>query len=399
MVLSNDFISRQDGESIEEYTDRLSENKDIYGLKWDNVAALVNAEAGTNYSGDKYRKSYSRKLAAMPEDDVVVPDGISLINEEDPLYKYQKAKIQARDERTALNAMYRRLSREDTLKEIAADYADKMSSKKLLPTFPNKIESASSNVAVLNTGDWHYGLEVDNYWNTFNTDICKERVRKMIGQTIYYCEKNNIDTLIVNGLGDYINGYIHLPLRIYSQEDVISQTMDVAEILAEMLSEFSEHFNVVFTTVYGNHARLMPNKKENIDLESLERIIPWYLQTRLADNARIKIDSEKSVDDDFSLLYAGKWSFAAVHGDKDRVDSVTKNLTLMMDRKFHCIITAHKHHFSADEQNGCLVISNPSLIGVDEYSKNLRLTSSPAQTLIIVGEYTPVECIYYLNLE
>jgi predicted phosphodiesterase len=107
---------------------------------------------------------------------------------------------------------------------------------------------------------------------------------------------------------------------------------------------------------------------------------------------------EKEVDDDFSLFKVGKWQFAAVHGDKDRAPAVVKNLTLMTDRKFHCIITAHKHHFSADEQNGCIVIANPSLIGVDEYSKNLRLTSSPAQTLIMVGEHTPVECIYYLNL-
>ena len=405
MIFSNEsstFISRQDGESIEEYTDRLSVNKDIYGLKWDNVAALVNAEAGTNYSGDKYRKSYSRKMASGEITPEEIPEAFDDgdITSDDLLYQLQKARVQMRDERTALNAMYRRLSREDTLKEIAADFADKMSAKKLLPTFNAPLISKGNKTAVLNTGDWHYGLLVDNYWNTFNVDICKERIRRMIDQTIYYCERNGVTNLIVNGLGDYISGFIHLQLRIYSQEDVISQTEDVTEIFAEMLTEFSEHFNVTFHSVFGNHSRLNANKSESIDLENLERIIPWALMRRqgIADNARITIVEDKIVDNDFSLFNAGKWQFAAVHGDKDRVNNVVKNLTLMTDRKFHCIITAHKHHLSADEQNGCIVVANPSLIGVDDYSKNLRLTSSPAQTLIMVGEFTPVECIYYLNL-
>ena len=363
------------------------------------MAALVNAEAGTSYSGDKYRKSYSRKMASgdiIPEE---IPEAFDEddITSDDLLYQLQKARIQMRDERTALSAMYRRLSREDTIKEIAENYANAMSAKKILPS-PVSVVEDGSGYAVLNTGDWHYGLTVDNYWNKFDANICRRRLGRMVDQTIFYGRKHKINTVIVNGLGDYISGLIHLQLRVYAQEDVISQIMDVCEIFAEILTDLSREFNVEFHSVFGNHARLMPNKKENIDLESLERMVPWYLKQRLAGNKRIVIAADKEIDDDFSLFKAGKWQFAAVHGDKDKCAAVVKNLTLMTDRKFHCIITAHKHHFSADEQNGCIVVSNPSLIGVDEYSKNLRLTSSPAQTLIMVGEFTPVECIYYLNL-
>ena len=74
-------------------------------------------------------------------------------------------------------------------------------------------------------------------------------------------------------------------------------------------------------------------------------------------------------------------------------------MTLMTRKPFDLIITAHKHHLSAEETNGCLVVGNPCLIGVDDYSYGLRATSYPAQTLVIVGEDSPVECVYYIRLD
>ena len=403
-MMMNDFVARQDGESVEDYTRRLCVNRTVYGLKWDNVATLVNAEAGTNYSGDKYRKQFSREelggltvqsLPPITSSEVTGDDDMSA---EEYLYELNKLKTQMRDERTTAAALFRRMAREDTIKELGIACAEKMNEKKLLPFSPVRVDKkAREKYAILNTGDWHYGLTVDNHWNHFDTDTCKERVAEMTRQTIDYCETNGITHLIVNGLGDYINGYIHLPLRIYSQEDVMTQVMTVSEMLAEMLVKLSEHFFVSFYNVLGNHARMTPNKKESIDLESLERIIPWYLQTRLAGNKNIVIE-DNEYDIDFTLFECNGWKFASVHGDKDKVNNVARNIAMMIDEQ-DCIITAHKHHLSADEQNRCIVISNPSIIGVDDYSKNLRLTSRPAQTLIIVGDNSPVECLYYLNLE
>ena len=395
--MMNDFVAKQDGESIDEYTARLCANKSVYGLKWDTIATLVNKEAGTNYTGDKYRKQFSK---SQNEDDlnlITLPDEAEELTPDELLYELNKLKVQARDERTAAAAMFRRMAREDTIKELGIEAARALSSKKLLPSVDTHKNKTKEKYAVLNIGDWHYGLVVDNYWNTFDTDVCKKRVASLTRQTIEKCEANNITHLVVNGLGDYINGVIHLPLRVYSQEDVMTQIMTVSEMLAEMLAELSLHFFVTFYNVLGNHARVTADKKESIDLESLERIVPWYLTTRLAGNKNVVIE-DNEYDIDFTLFTCNGWKFAAVHGDKDKVNSVARNIAMMVEDQ-DCIITAHKHHLSADEQNRCIVISNPSLIGVDDYSKNLRLTSRPAQTLIIVGDSAPVECLYYINLE
>lgn len=392
-MTTNDFIARQDGESIDEYTLRLCENKSLYGLKWDNVATLVNHESGDDYTGDKYRKWFFR----MKNDECVVDDGLSTVTEDDQAYELMKMKLQARDERIAANALFRRMAREDTIKELGIKCAETMNEKKLLSLPLVRFSGDEDRSAVLNVGDWHYGLVVDNHWNKFDTEICKKRVSLLTAKTIEFCTRHGVSRLIVNGLGDYISGIIHLPLRIYSQDDVMTQIMTVSEMMAEMLNELSKHFYVEFHNVLGNHARVVANKKESIDLESLERILPWYLKTRLAENKNVEI-VDNDLDIDFSLFTVNGWKFAAVHGDKDKVANVAKNVAMMVDEQ-DCIITAHKHHLSADEQNRCIVISNPSLIGVDDYSKNLRLTSRPAQTLIIVGDDAPIECMYYLNLE
>lgn len=273
------IIAIQDGESVSEYADRLCLNKDAYGLKWDTIAVLVNSEAGTTYTGDKFRKQFARTRAAIEVScDAVLSGGCDAAEANEELMKLWKIKTQAHDERNSVNALYRRLSREETLKEIAADYAEKMNAKKILPASTSLKPSVTGveQTAILNVGDWHYGLEVNNFWNKFSIDICKKRIANMISYTLKYCKRHEINRLIVNGLGDYINGIIHLPLRIYSQEDVMSQVMDVCEILAEMIAEFdaSNQFNrVEFYNVVGNHARISANKKRPSILNHLK---DWF---------------------------------------------------------------------------------------------------------------------------
>ena len=40
--------------------------------------------------------------------------------------------------------------------------------------------------ALLALSDWHYGMVTDNIWNTYNTDICKKRVEKLVSKVIEY---------------------------------------------------------------------------------------------------------------------------------------------------------------------------------------------------------------------
>ena len=60
---------------------------------------------------------------------------------------------------------------------------------------------------------------------------------------------------------------------------------------------------------------------------------------------------------------------------------------------FDFIVSAHLHHFAAEEQGGCKVLCNPSLIGCDEYSDNHRWKSVPGQLFIVSTLTDPVDTI------
>ena len=71
---------------------------------------------------------------------------------------------------------------------------------------------------------------------------------------------------------------------------------------------------------------------------------------------------------------------------------------MMTKIHYDLILSAHLHHFSADEKNETILISNASLMGTDDYAQSLRLNSKPSQNLIILGEDNPLECIYNIPL-
>jgi hypothetical protein len=271
-----------------------------------------------------------------------------------------------------------------------------MSSKKLLPIYFEEDTNDGDKKAILCISDWHYGIEFRNYWNTYDTTIAKERIAELCRKTIEYCSRNNVNQLYVVNLADLIAGRIHAQIRYQSRIDVITQTIEISEILAEFLTSLSKYFKIEYRDCLDNHSRLEPNKKEAMDLESLARITTWYLKERLK-NTDITIH-DNFFGEDIVSFNVFDHKICAVHGDKDRPESVIKNLTLMTQEHWDLILTAHRHHFSADETNECLVISNGSLMGTDSYAANLRLSSKPTQNLIIVSKDCVAECIYRIEL-
>ena len=249
--------------------------------------------------------------------------------------------------------------------------------------------------AVLLLSDWHYGIEFNNKWNVYNPDIAKERVTRLYKKVVSHCMDNDISHIHVLNLADLIAGRIHLTIRLESRIDVITQIMEVSELLAQFLNNLTRYFEVDYYSCLDNHSRVEPNKSDSLDLESLCRITDWYLKERLGDT--VNIHDNKFGDDIITLNVLGH-PIIGVHGDKDRQNSVIEKMTLFTRQSYDLACTAHMHHFSADEHTGTVLISNGALMGCDTYSKNLRLYSDPSQTLIIVSKENVTECVYRIVL-
>lgn len=420
-VLSLDKTQLED-ETDMEYIHRICSVKEDLGMTWKEISELFKENLGMCYSPSYYSKNFkagnfnpvvnvetTTSCDSMCEtcdnlSECLVDWAESLSSKEDyvnnKLRELAMKKVEVSDLVTQNNAYMRRLSREQTIRDIAHDYAVTMSDKKILeaPELDDVWTDYSDAEGVLLLSDWHYGMVCDNPWNKFDPDICKERVYKLLSKTIQIIKKENISHLHVLDLADLIAGRIHTQIRIESRFDVITQTMQVAEILAEFLNELSYHCGISFYSCLDNHSRLEPNKKESMDLESLARLIPWYLTERLKDNDCVEICENTYGADIITCKVAGH-NIIGVHGDNDSPTHALERLSLMTHQHYAMLCTAHLHHFSADEQHQSMVVSNSSLMGVDRYAEKLRLTSDPSQTFVVATPENVCECIYRIVLK
>lgn len=384
---------RLDDETEDDYILRICGLKEDKRLLWDEIARIINKELELNYSESRYRKLYSAYKKGKA--DVVKEEEIPEISEYmQQKIELQKERVKISDERIQTNAYIRQIAREETIKEIASKCAQEMNSKKLLEA-PKELCMSGKNAAILQLSDIHYGLVVDNYWNKYNPDIAKNKISQLRDKVIQYCKFNDVSDLYIAELGDAIAGRIHETIKYQSRFDVITQIMQISEIIAEMIADLSKHFKIHYYCCLDNHSRLEPNKKAALDLESLARIIPWYLKERVG--SFIEINDNKYGEDIITFKCKG-FNIAGCHGDKDSPIKVVDNLSMMTRENFDMVLTAHLHHFSADEKNQILVISNPSVLSTDDYSKNLRLSSKSAQNLIIVSDENVMECLYRIVL-
>ena len=395
MILINE-LKKFDNESIEQYKQRVCSSKDDYALTWNEVAKVINSNTGLNLSADAYRKYYY-----FHKDDANLKINI----EDNSNYiRLQKEKIKLRDERNQLNSLVRTLAREETLKEIALEVVDKLSYHKMLnPPKPERLqalrESAQENKsATLVISDWHYGLEVDVPYNKYNPEIAVERINQLLTKTVTLCKEEKISDLIILNLGDLISGNIHLPLRINNRYDVITQTINVAELLSEFIVELCENVpNVFYSSTTDNHSRIDSNKKESLQIESFVRIIDWHIKYRLKDISNFTF-IENSLGQDIASYYTQGHIIAGVHGDKDKQSSIISSLTLYAQHHWDMILSAHMHHFSANESNNTLFLCNGSLVGTDEYASSLRCNSKPSQLFIVSTPENVADSIHKIDL-
>ena len=313
------------GTSFDDYISILCKHKVLDGddISWQDIADLASHWFPVGYSRHFYSRHAEEFLSLSSEEGKSEDDELTQEEIEDPtdifkeqLLELQKERVKIQDERSQNGAYVRRLAREDTIKEIALEAVLAMSAKKELEVRPPKHFWDTDKEAVLLLSDWHYGMEIDSYWNKFTPEIAKSRVNKLLNETIARCEAQMIDTIHVLNLGDLIAGRIHLPLRIESRIDTITQIMQVSELLAEFLYELQGHIQFVhYYSCTDNHSRIEPDKTQSIDLESLCRITDWYLKMRLKDTGVI-IHDNKYGEDIITLSVAGH-DMIAVHGDKD----------------------------------------------------------------------------------
>ena len=365
---------------------------------WDELASIV----GTEYTGEQYRKIVVRRQdrdgTLMKNVNVLSNKTVTDITEEEVVNKTEelfKLHQRVRDERNAYNRKLRDDSRIDALKDAIKGTVGKLQS---LPkvSYPT-MSKAFNKEAILLFSDLHLGVELDEWYNTFNSEIAEARVMKLVDDAIQYCRSNNVKKLNFINLGDLVHGLIHVSARLEEQFGVIEQVMVASEIISKALNKLQEAApEIAYRSCTDNHSRTVANKSEAIEKDNFNRLVDWFLQERLK-NTNIKFVNDNLSKDlgKFTLENGKKVMFS--HGHLDTVNQVFQNWAGGTGEVVDFIFLGHFHNEKLKSFQKTRVYINGSIVGPDQYANTKRLYTPPSQILLVFDNDNIIN--YSINLD
>jgi predicted phosphodiesterase len=321
-------------------------------------------------------------------------DAVSLLDQK--RIELQKERQKFFDQRAAFNRAVRERARQEELNEILVD-AVRSGNLPQLKYEPGDIQD-SDNDLLVSLNDIHYGANVSNYWNTYNSEICRQMMCVYLDRILSIAKTHRSERCIVWANGDEISGNIHQSIAVTNQENVIEQIKGVSELIAEFLAELSGHFQkVIFVSVAGNHSRLDPNKDRALLNERLDDLVEWYLSARLQNFENIVIGGGDKVDETMYLIDIRGKTYCGVHGDFDGSPGKVQALQTMAMKPVYAVLSGHLHHNKVDEVQGMKTIMAGSFLGMDDFCVQKRIVGRPEQMVCVCDE-SGVHCVYDIPL-
>ena len=394
----DNILKRKDGETDYEYCFRLSweKSKNQLDIDWQEIVDLC----GLDWSADHCRKTmigairHQEYINTKTREQLTNEQYTKLLEKE---LELEKKKVKIQDMKTALNKQIRELARKESLGELLEDKLKElnMQPKIINDEYKSRISSGKSAIALFS--DWHYGIEVDNFLNKFNPDICRERVEKLTDKIIDYCQLNKIDKLHVFIMGDIISSENYNVIRLQNRENLIDQIINASDLLTKAIIKLSKYIPYCLIGVCtGNHCRSQ-QKGDATNKDNYIHLIKKYLELGLTNVSNVAF-IENSYDDEIINAEINGLSVIATHGDKVAKTNGSYKLSAIIDKKIDLLCLGHWHESRMETNHRTIVHINGSLVSSDEYARNLNLYAFPTQKLLIIGD-KEIECCYDIRLD
>lgn len=391
-------LKKQENENDEQFIWRICQYKDsgLLDVGWDEVADILNKELGLEDSPlteATFRKPY-QQAKRFYDAGVFNADAEDTYLSELRLQKQEleKEKVKVRDERNEL----RRMLREEARKESYVDLIKRTISESVIEPLdyqPNNVTADGNNDLIVTLFDVHAGMNVVNYFNTFNDDVLRERMHKYLDKIIEIQNRHQSENVCVI-MSELLSGYIHPTIRIENNQNLIEQFVSVCEYIAEFLAELSKHFITVNVFMApGNHSRLMPNKDQSLRNENMDLLALPYLRAKLQNIDNILIH-DNDVDCMIAMFRVHNQTIFAVHGDKTSMNNVADKLTAFIGFRPNLIYMGHMHTNAMTTFHDTKCIQAGSLMGGgDEYCLDHMLKNKPEQIVSVITD-DGLECNY-----
>lgn len=379
-------LKRKENESRLHFIWRVySYQRDVGGITNEECGKICRTELNESFDESTYRKTAQAFFSVFDEvkheylSDEAFENRLEEIEKrEEELYKQQ---VKARD---ALREHKKSLANEARIENLIDVIDDAILTLPEIHINSKVDRIQNGNSAVLKFSDLHIGKDIENYFNTYNTEIAIVRVEKLISETIKYCNLYEVDTIYFANLNDNIEGVLRILSRVESNEDLISQIMIASEIISNAIAELLNHgFNVKYVSTFDNHSRSTMNYKEHVEVESFSRLIDFYVKSRLGN----KIEYiNNSIDGNLGYVQINGKNHFFAHGHlkAHALNSAVQNISIPLNMRVDYLHVGHWHSAQSREYHFSKVYVNGSICGVDEYAMNNGWYSKPSQKLLIV---------------
>jgi len=390
-----DNLERYENESIEDTLYRLGTWKTNGKLNctWDDIADVLNAEYDENYCESRYRKlyyqmshntSYTQPLLFNTELDNDLRKNIREI---------EKKRVQIQREKNDYRKDLRIEALYDQIIQLFKEKLERIESINII----QPSEKRTDKVLYALLSDIHYGLDFKTSYSEYNPETAKKRVLDYAWKIVHIGRLEGISEIYVSLLGDLISGIIHDQIRIENSKDIISQIIEVSEIVTQFLTILGRNFaKVHVNSVSGNHSRL--NEKDNgLRTERLDDLVFWYCETRFSHCSNIyfkRNDIDPSISD-FEIL--GK-KYIAVHGDYDSNNKESaRKISELTGQHVDYFIAGHRHVADARFETTTYITNGAVVSGGDDYTSKKRLFGPAVQVSMVCSE-AGVESLHPVRL-
>ena len=304
----------------------------------------------------------------------------------------RKEKQKLFDERAALNKKLRENARiEEDLNTL-----ESLIRENGVTTMP-KVNSecgASDNDLFVALSDFHLGMNTNNYFGVYDSDVAKDRLWQYLNKIVQIKNLHNSENAYIMLLGDLLNGEIHFTTQLENRENLTEQIQKTAELISAFVYELSKYFKCVYVNgVAGNHTRTS-FKDQVLRGNRLDNLIPWYMKAKLAHLDNVIFIDDNNYDSTIGCCTVRGHEYLLVHGDFDSFsEKGVSKLVMMLGFKPTAVFYGHLHRCSYDDIAGVKIIRSGSFSGTtDDYTVSKRLSGKPSQMVCVATDEGIAAC-------
>ena len=387
---------RLENESDKELINRICSEKNKIG-SWQDVADIINSILGTTFTESKYRKNFrlysegynDSQAKSIQEHDFELEKKLNEI-------KKERIKLQT------LNVERNKIDRIEARKELYYEQIGNMITALPSPVFDieydseiAEIENNAKESYLLTIADIHSGAIFKTEYNEYSPEIMIERFEYLTERIINFIKNHKCKVLYIVGLGDFIQGCIHMNDLKINDSTVVKATVQVSQVMTQFLNNISKYAHIYYYHIISsNHSqmRYLGTKASELMGEDMEYIIGHYIKDSLINNKNIDVyvDEEAS---DYKEIEILNYRIIAMHGHQIKdVNTILNTISSKKNRMVDYVLLGHQHsHKVITGNDGCTydteVLVSPSFIGSDPFADSIMKGSKAAVMIYGFHEY------------